>query len=190
MESPTCLPQRENFVKHLILLISLLAMACLNAQENDEAEAPPAAPAPPNCESEKHHQFDFWIGDWTVYSGETVAGHNSITTMYDGCVLVEHWVGASGNEGQSFNTYDRGYDKWHQTWVSAGGQLLELDGGFVDGNMVLSGKRPTQDGTGEATHKITYTPNEDGTVRQHWEVSRDGDNWTTLFDGLYKKDHE
>ena len=177
-------------MKPLIASICLLLMTPLYAQESNETDTAPAAPVAPNCEGEKHHQFDFWIGKWTVYSGETVAGHNTITTLYDGCVLVEHWVGASGNEGQSFNTYDRGYDKWHQTWVNAGGGLLELDGGLVAGDMVLSGRRPTQDGTGEATHKITYTPNQDGSVRQHWEVSRDGENWTTLFDGLYKKDDE
>ena len=31
------------------------------------------------------------------------------------------------------------------------------------------------------------TPNEDGTVRQVWEISRDhGINWRSIFDGLYK----
>jgi len=177
-------------MKYLIILFSLLAVAGINAQESTETATPPPAPAPPNCDGEKHHQFDFWIGEWAVYAGENLVGHNNVTTMYDGCVLHEHWTSAAGNKGESFNTYDRGYDKWHQTWVNAGGGLLELDGGMVDGNMVLSGKRPTQDKTGEATHKITYTPNEDGSVRQHWEVTRDGENWTTLFDGLYKKEHD
>ena len=177
-------------MKHLIVLFGLLAMAGLNAQETTEPETPPAAPPAPNCDGEKHHQFDFWIGEWTVYSGENVAGHNVIERLFGTCVLTEHWTGSAGSEGKSFNLYDRGYDKWHQTWVDASGNLLELDGDFIDGKMVLSGKRPRRDGSGDAMHKISWTPNEDGSVRQHWEVSRDGENWTALFDGLYKKDHD
>lgn len=34
------------------------------------------------------------------------------------------------------------------------------------------------------TERITWTPNADGTVRQHWEQSTDGGKtWTTAFDG-------
>ena len=34
----------------------------------------------------------------------------------------------------------------------------------------------------------TWYDNADGTVRQHWEQSKDGGkSWTTAFDGLYKK---
>ena len=34
----------------------------------------------------------------------------------------------------------------------------------------------------------TWTPNPDGTVRQHWEISSDaGKSWTTAFDGLYRR---
>ena len=80
-------------MKHLIMLFSLLALAGLNAQESSDTETVPSTPAPPNCDGEKHHQFDFWIGEWTVYSGENVAGHNTIATLYDGCVLTEHWKG-------------------------------------------------------------------------------------------------
>ncbi len=177
-------------MKQLILLFSLLAIGCLYAQENDQAATLSVAPPPPNCESEKYREFDFWIGEWTVYSGENIVGHNIIERMFDKCVLTEHWKGAQGSEGKSYNIYDRGYDRWHQTWVDASGNLLELDGAFTDGKMILSGKRPRQDGSSEAMHKISWTPNEDGTVRQHWQVNRDGENWTTVFDGLYKKDHD
>ena len=59
---------------------------------------------------------------------------------------------------------------------------------MVDGSMVLAGRRPTRDGSGEASHRITWTPNPDGTVRQLWEASKDGGvNWSVLFDGLYTR---
>ncbi len=60
-------------------------------------------------------------------------------------------------------------------------------GALVDGSMVLSGSRPAANG-GTALHRISWTPNEDGSVRQLWETSLDdGSSWTVLFDGLYVK---
>jgi len=35
-------------------------------------------------------------------------------------------------------------------------------------------------------HKMSFTPNSDGSVRQLWEQSRDGGkSWTIAFDGHY-----
>ena len=48
----------------------------------------------------------------------------------------------------------------------------------------MSGSRPGPDGS-QVIHRITWTPNEDGSVRQHWQTRRDGDAWNTAFDGLY-----
>jgi len=37
-------------------------------------------------------------------------------------------------------------------------------------------------------NRITWTPNDDGSVRQLWEVLNVTENkWTIAFDGLYKK---
>jgi hypothetical protein len=51
--------------------------------------------------------------------------------------------------------------------------------------MILSGTLAAADGSGKVQHRISWTPNDDGSVRQHWESSTDGEEWTTLFDGLY-----
>lgn len=141
------------------------------------------------CDGPEYRQFDFWIGDWDVTAGEQAAGTNSIRSLHGGCVLQENWqsAGPDGISGSSFNIYDRATGKWHQTWVDAGGTLLQLDGGLVEGAMVLSGSRPAQGG-GTALHRISWTPRPDGSVRQLWEVSQDhGVGWTVLFDGLYVK---
>jgi hypothetical protein len=51
---------------------------------------PIAAQVAPTCsEDEKSHQFDFWIGEWDVYSQEQLAGTNSIRPILGGCVLQE-----------------------------------------------------------------------------------------------------
>ena len=153
-----------------------------------EQAAPP--PAPVYCTDEEYRQFDFWLGEWTVTSNGQFAGTNHVHRIHGDCALQENWVGGSagGIRGTSFNLYDRATGRWHQTWVDSSGTLLLLDGGLVDGSMVLSGKRPTSDGSGVARHRISFTPNEDGTVRQLWEASQDdGASWTVLFDGLYTR---
>jgi hypothetical protein len=170
-------------MKYLLSFL-LLITAVAVAQDNGSEKATQAAA----CSSEKHRQFDFWIGEWNVTSGGQQAGTNSVSLIQNGCVLQENWQGAGedGLSGTSFNIYDQANDKWHQTWVDSSGTLLELDGALVNGVMVLSGERPVRNGGGVALHRISFTPNEDGSVRQYWEASKDdGHTWSVLFDGLY-----
>ena len=125
------------------------------------------------CSAGEYRQFDFWIGDWDVTAGDQPAGTNSIHPINGGCALQENWQGAGqgGIVGTSFNIYDQATGRWHQTWVDSSGTLLQLDGGLIDGVMVLSGERPARDGNGMVMHRISWTPNPDGTVRQLWEAS-------------------
>ena len=166
-----------------------LVLICLFPAHLPAQEEAPAAPAS-RCASPEHRQFDFWLGEWDVTSHGTPAGTNHINAIQGGCVLQENWRGAGpgGITGSSFNIYDRERATWHQTWVDSSGTLLLLDGGIVDGSMVLEGERPAPGGKGSVRHRIAWTPNEDGTIRQLWEASQDGGaNWSVLFDGLYTR---
>lgn len=170
----------------LLLILALLLPVAAGAQET-ESDSPAPASA---CTTDGYRQFDFWIGSWEVSSGGQPAGTNSIHPIHNGCALQENWQGAGegGISGTSFNIYDQATDRWHQTWVDSSGTLLQLDGGLVDGVMVLSGQRPARDGSGMVTHRISWTPNPDGSVRQLWEASKDdGGSWAVLFDGLYMR---
>jgi len=138
------------------------------------------------CADEKSSQFDFWIGEWDVEAGGQVAGTNSIRRILDGCVLQETWSGAQGSAGSSFNFFNPSKGKWQQFWVWRNGTTLELEGEFRSGKMVLSGESTGRDGETVA-NRITWYDNDDGTVRQLWEVTKDGGKtWETVFDGLYK----
>ena len=139
----------------------------------------------PGCSDDKSHQFDFWIGEWVVEAGGKVAGTNSIRPILDGCVLQENWRGAGGSAGSSFNFYNPQKSRWEQFWVWRNGTTLELEGEYSDGKMVLAGSSVDREGK-PVENRITWYDNEDGTVRQHWEVSRDGAGWQTAFDGLYR----
>ena len=149
------------------------------------AEAQQAA-RPPACTSTEHHQFDFWIGDWevTLPNGK-FAGTNRIDPILTGCVLRESWSGARGMHGTSYNIYDASGRRWHQTWVDDGGNLLQLDGAFQDGKMVLTGEQKSD--SASTLQRITWTPN-GKEVRQVWESSTDGGKtWSVVFDGTYRK---
>jgi hypothetical protein len=167
-----------------LLLLCLLIPPAATAAE-DAVPEPVAA-----CAAPEHRQFDFWLGQWNVSANEQAAGSNEVRSIHGGCALQENWRGAGegGISGTSLNLYDRTTGRWHQTWVDSSGTLLQLDGGLVDGSMVLAGEQTGAGGRGSVLHRITWTPNEDGTVRQLWEASQDGGaNWNVLFNGLYQR---
>ncbi len=139
-----------------------LALTLALALWSSAAEAQQAA-RPPACTSTEHHQFDFWIGDWdvTLPNGK-YAGTNRIEPILTGCVLRESWSGARGMHGTSYNIYDAAHRRWHQTWVDDGGNLLQLDGAFQDGKMVLIGEQKSDSAT--TLQRITWTPNGQGSA--------------------------
>jgi hypothetical protein len=145
---------------------------------------------PPACTASEYRQFDFWQGDWDVRDASSkIVGRNRIVSLQGGCALQENWTGAGGGSGTSLNIYDRDHKRWHQTWVDNSGGLLQLDGGIVEGAMVLSGESIAADASSKPTlQRITWTPQSDGRVRQLWESSSDsGRTWSVLFDGIYSK---
>jgi hypothetical protein len=167
------------------LAASLLAALCGAC-----AMAPAVAPKPPACAAPEHRQFDFWLGEWEVRDpAGKLAGRNTIVAIQGGCALQENWSGVSGSAGTSLNAYDGDRKRWHQTWVDNGGGLLLLEGGLIDGRMVLTGESSTADSPPKlALQRITWTPLPDGRVRQLWEASTDGGRgWTIVFDGIYAK---
>jgi hypothetical protein len=142
---------------------------------------PAVAVAPPAS-----HDFDFWIGDWSVTTPDgKFAGTNHVEPIAAGHGLLENWTGAGGGSGKSINAYNAARGQWQQFWIGAAGGVLELTGGLdAAGRMVLASPAAV----GGARHRITWTPNSDGTVRQLWESSSDDSKtWTTAFDGLYRR---
>lgn len=160
-------------------LLSLLGLgACLSVVASG-AESP--------CGLPEHRQFDFWLGDWVVRTPDgKLAGHNRIEREYDGCVLHERYTTERGFRGESLNAYDSGRKVWHQTWVDNTGTLLLLEGGLRAGRMVLEGRVAGPDGR-TVQHRISWTPNPDGTVRQLWESTDEHGATQVVFDGLYSR---
>jgi len=145
----------------------------------------PAAAAP--CDAAAHREFDFWLGEWEVRTPDgKLAGVNRIAREYDGCVLHERYTTGRGYSGESLNIHDASRKVWHQTWVDTSGTLLLLEGGLRDGRMVLEGRTVGADGQTKR-HRITWSANADGSVRQLWESTDANDQWTIAFDGRYTR---
>jgi hypothetical protein len=150
-----------------------------------------AAQTPKPCSAPEYRQFDFWVGNWDVFSPDgKLAGHNRIERIEGGCGLQENWTGAGGGTGRSINTYLPADKRWHQFWLGSGGGVLNLAGAFDGQSLTLRGTNTSAAGV-VIQNRISFTPNPDGSVRQLWEISRDeGKTWSVSFDGKYVRAKE
>lgn len=141
------------------------------------------------CCTPVHRQFDFWLGDWETTANGKIAGTNKIVLLQDKCIIQENWISATpGYTGTSYNFYNKDLKKWQQIWIDNQGGNLLLTGNFVGNQMILKSGILTNPKGEKYKNRITWTNNENGTVRQNWEISKDDEKtWTSIFDGLYKK---
>ncbi|MBN4070436.1 hypothetical protein JYT76_02030 [Olleya sp. AH-315-F22] len=160
-----------------LALICFMSLS-LNAQTNNC-----------NCCIENHQAFDFWIGTWIVTNPDgTLAGKNTIKKIQDNCILQENWTSAKGNyTGTSNNFYNYSTKQWEQVWIDNQGLSLHLKGNRIGNQMILSSDELTNKKGNKFINRITWTNNEDGSVRQLWEIIKDGKVASVAFDGLYKK---
>ena len=165
-------------VKRWSIIVFLLFSASVIAQED-------ACP----CCSEDHVAFDFWLGEWEVFNNEgALVGTNSIAKEQTGCVIRENWKSANGQfTGGSTNFYNSQTKEWQQLWIDNAGSHLLLSGGREGNQMILSSKEIPRENDEPYINRITWTHNEDGTVRQLWEILAGGKVINIAFDGLYRK---
>jgi len=170
-----------------ISLSMLIAVPLANSQ--DEAPSSAAPTAPPCEQREEFNQFDFWVGEWDVHvANGTLAGTNSIGKSQAGCVLLENWLGASGNPGMSINYFDIADKQWVQVWSSAGGVQIDIRGGLTDDGMLLEGQINYVSNGVIAPFKGLWTPLPDGRVRQFFEqYDEESETWAPWFEGFYTK---
>ena len=171
------------------VLSSLLAISFSASAKAQEA--PVATPKHPCQTAEHFNDFDFWLGEWNVYSNDearTLQGTNSITKHHNNCLIMENWISAQGNTGSSMNYYDAVEDQWRQLWV-AGGYSIDYSGGLdASGAMVLSGNINYYSTGKSPAFRGKWSVNADGSVRQFFEQENpETGEWAVWFDGLYVK---
>ncbi len=141
------------------------------------------------CCTDKHSEFDFWLGSWVVTQADgSAAGENLITKEEKGCVIKEQWTSAkTGFTGTSLNFFNTTTQQWEQLWVDNSGNHLKLKGNRKNNQMILSSEPFEHTDGNTYVNRITWTQNGDGTVRQLWELLEDNEVKNIVFDGLYKK---
>ena len=153
-----------------------------------------ATATPPPCASAEHGQFDFWVGSWEVRPRGTdqIIADSLVEKKYTGCAIRENWM-PLGKEltggGGSLSSYDPTRKQWRQAWVDSTGARVDLDGGYKDGVMTITGNWPNFAGPGrDALVTMRYQRQPNGEVRQWGERSLDGGKtWQVSFDFLYRR---
>ena len=158
-----------------------------------EATVPAQTPPPSPCAAEEYQAFDFWVGEWDVTpnGADQQVATSLIEKMGNGCAVRETWMPLRGGGGTSISTRDPNSGIWHQLWVGSAPGRVFFEGGAVEGTMVLTGYWGADSNGVPQLVRMTYTPREDGTVRQHGEASADhGATWSDSFDFIYSRQSE
>ncbi len=177
------LSTKANLITLLVLGLSTSALA--QEQATEQVKPPKSV-----CETSKNFDdFDFWVGEWNVYSNDEkrdFQGTNSITKHHKNCLIMENWTNSQGGMGSSMNYYDPVEDQWRQLWV-AGGYSIDYSGGLDEaGSMTLSGKINYYKKGESQAFRGTWTAMSDGSVRQFFEQQDPKTRkWTVWFDGIY-----
>ena len=140
------------------------------------------------CCTSYHQQFNFWLGDWNVYdTNGTLVGENTIVEQENHCLLNEHWRGAKGTTGRSYNYYNSKDSTWNQLWIDNNGGQLILKGTAIENGMLLK-SAVVSTPKGNYYNQITWTKNNDGSVTQLWQYFDEENNLIkTAFKGIYKR---
>jgi hypothetical protein len=141
------------------------------------------------CCTENHRAFDFWIGTWQVTNPDgSPAGTNTIVKSEGDCVIRENWISAkAGYTGTSTNFYNQITGQWEQLWIDNTGVHLKLKGNRKVNQLILSTEEFKNNKGILKKNRFTWTLNDDGTVRQLWEILRAEEVISIAFDGLYRK---
>lgn len=165
-------------IRHLVMLWMLVV-----------ASAPAVAQHAGCSDLPRFNEFDFWLGNWEVIDNRTGnrAGSNSISKTEAGCLIIEKWLSGNSGTGTSINYFNPVQNQWRQLWVSAGQYSIDIVGGLKAGSMVLEGDIYYFSGNSNK-FRGTWTPNDDGSVRQFFEqFNEDTNSWDVWFDGRYVK---
>ena len=171
------------------IALAVLVVVAQNAGAQTNASAPSGSPPNPCSGNPDRHRFDFWVGEWQVTTPDgRVVGSSSVQSMAGGCGLLENWTASNGTTGKSLNAFNPGANQWQQYWVGQGGAVTEYrESEWHDGSLSLVA-RPPASAQGQPIQRLTFTPVNDSTVRQHGELSKDGGStWTTTYDFYYHR---
>jgi hypothetical protein len=132
-------------------------------------------------------QFDFWLGEWDVYSEDKLIAYSRIEKVTNGHIILENYEQSDGYSGKSISYYDPYIKKWRQNWVDSLGTVGDFNGDCKDSVMRYEGESHLVDGRKILRLMIVSRLNENE-VRQYSERSDDeGKSWKLAYDFIYRK---
>lgn len=153
------------------------------------------------CSSPQARQFDFWLGKWDIQqkilqSDGTwleLPAHNSVTSVMDGCALLERWRGkvkffwegmqhVESMEALSVRAYDPKSQTWRIHWMSSRTPTFgePFEGNFHEKHGEFFSTR--QGPRGKQLSRIVFSDIRKRSV--HWELAisnDDGATWTQVW---------
>ena len=153
------------------------------------------------CLSSEARAFDFWIGDWSIRqkilrqdgTWLELNAKTSVSSILDGCALLEHWEGdvqffwegmqtVERIKGLSVRSYDPEVGNWNIYWMDSRNPQFgaPYSGNFVAGRGEFFREWDTPNG--KRVGRITFSDITAASV--HWELaisSDEGQNWSTLW---------
>ena len=171
----------------LVSVASATAQTTPASNPGSTSNTPPARPVVACATETPRHQFDFWIGEWDVTTPDGKhAGNSVIESVSGGCAILENWTGGHGGKGKSLNAYNPAIKQWQQYWIGQDGQVAEYRSSEFDGTSLAFFIK--DDAKPLVLHRLTFTPIDAATVRQHSENSDDGGKtWKTEYDLYYHR---
>jgi hypothetical protein len=150
--------------KYLLSIAALLVLFSLQAQNTQKP-----------CSAPEASQFDFWVGNWDLFSKDTITGTNTIYKIMDGCTVQENFASQKINYvGKSWSVYNPQAKLWQQTWVDNQGGYIELSGKFENGKMTLLTQAKKLPGGKEQVYRMVYSNVTAKTFDWDWESTTDG----------------
>lgn len=143
----------------------------------------------PCVNNPESHKFDFWVGEWTVTNAAgQPAGSSSVQKILSDCVVFENWTDSQGGQGKSLNSFNRALGRWQQFWTDQYGGVTEYrESEWVGPSLQYTAQTVNPKGA-PVRLRMTFTPVDPATVRQHGESSSDeGKTWTTSYDLFYHR---
>ncbi len=146
-------------MKSCLLLRALTVASLIFLTPALQAQTSAAAPTPP-LSSPVTHDFDFWLGEWEVFSfgADKLIGTSRVEAVSGGRALLENWTAGGGQgTGKSLSCFDPHLGQWQQFWVGSDGDISLFKGGLADGKMILTAEMPTRQGARQLM-RGTWTP--------------------------------
>jgi len=141
------------------------------------------------CTAPEASEFDFWVGNWDLYSADTLTGTNTIYKIMDGCTVQENFESKKASySGKSWSMYSPQLKQWQQTWVDNQGGYIVLNGKFENGAMTLTTAAQKLPNGKEQVYRMVYHNISKDSFDWDWESTTDnGASWKSGWHIHYKR---